>query len=174
MAIEIYDNAKIVKKGNTYYYLLKHGSKNCFNYGGQTVIDNNFKNKLIRGLARESVWRVVAVGSCDDVINNKIAETELNCPTSYVYGRIRFGNKKNIALYFVKNKNKIIDYDTCDEEQRANIDSIILRCNNAIRLGQIKDAEAMKEKINYCNKEFLLKDNKVSFEGIDFWDLDNL
>jgi len=174
MAIEIYDDAKIIKKGNIYYYLLKYGSKNCFIYNGQEIIDNNFKNRFLRKNKRESDWWVVAVGSCEDVINNTIAKTYLNSPTSYMYGRIRFGNKKNIALYFVKNKNKVVDYDACDEEQKANIDYIIGRSKNAIMLNQINEEDAMKDKISYCGEDFYLKDNKLTFQGVDFWDLYNL
>jgi len=32
----------------------------------------------------------------------------------------------------------------------------------------------MKDKISYCGEDFYLKDNKLTFQGVDFWDLDNL
>jgi hypothetical protein len=180
MAIDIYDSAKIVKKGNVYYYFVKNGSKNCFTCPFQYVVDNNFRDKFIRGSSRESNWRLIAYGSQKEVIDDKIADTSWNCPTSYYYGEIRFGNKKNISLFFVKNKSKILDYNLLDSEQQKNIDNEIeyylteLKGEYTIDLEYIEEKNRMKEIIYYCGEEYNLLNNYIDYKDKRYWDLDNL
>lgn len=179
MAIEIYDKAKIIKKDNTYYYFLKNGSKNCFTCPFQTIVDNNFNNKFIRRQTRESNWHVIAISNYDDFKSNKIADTNWNAPTSWYYGQIRFGNKKNIALFF--SKTKPINYDILSINQQYNIDNYInyyineLMLKYTIDLGKIDDKNKMKPIQTYCNDEPILLDNNyIIFNGKKYWDLDNL
>jgi hypothetical protein len=181
MAIDIYDKADIVKKDDKYYYFVKNGSKNCFTCPFQTIIDNDWNNRFIRSQSRESNWHLVAIGDENAVKNDKIAETEWNAPTSWYYGQIRFGNKKNIALYFVKRKNKITDYNLLNETQKANIDNEInvyvneYKMKYTIDLNNINPDKKAKTEITYCSNEpVLLNNNKLQYAGIDFWDLDNL
>jgi hypothetical protein len=174
MSIEIYDNAKIVKKDNKYYYFLKYGSKNCFTIGGQTIIDNNFDNKFIKRNTRDSFWHIIAIGEKDNILNDNIVNTYYNSPKFYMYGDIRFGNKNNIALYFVRNKNKIIDYDLLNDIQKANIDNIINYYTNeakdyVIDLNNIKENEKTKDIYNYCGKDYFLKDFLDTYCGFIFW-----
>lgn len=181
MAIEIYDKAKIIKKDNRYYYFLKNGSSNSFTCPFQTIVDNNFNNKFIIRQARDSDWHLIAIGNYEDVNEDKIADTLWNAPTSYYYGQVRFGNKKNIALYFVKSKNKIIDYDLLSNIQKYNIDKNILyyveglKGKYTIDLGNIQEKDKMLPIQTYCgNNPILLEDNFITYNGRKYWDLDNL
>lgn len=181
MAINIYDKASIVKKNNTYYYFLKTGSKNCFDSPYQTIVDNNFHNKFISRQSRESDWNIIAMGDENAVKNDAIATTKWNAPTSWYYGQVRFGNKKNIALYFVKIKNKIIDYNLLTEIQKRNIDNNIeyyineLKMKFTIDLNNIPIESKVKNEIKYCSDiPFLLQDYKLQYNGLDYWNCDNL
>ena len=179
MAIEIYDSAKIVRKGDKFYYFLKYGSKNCFSNGGQYLEDNNFREQYARGSRRDSNWTVVAHGSTAEYLNSNIALTYLNSPTAVVYGQIRFGNKKNIALYYVKN-NPILDYYILDEEQQRNIDKHIqyalLETNKkyTIDLSNIEERKAYKPTIEYCGANFSVVNAGKYYKDVLYWDLDNL
>ena len=181
MAIEIYDKASIVKKDNLFYYFLKNGSKNSFTCPFQTIIDNDFNNKFIRRQKRDSNWHLIAIGNANAVNEDKIADTIWNAPTSWYYGVIRFGNKKNIALHFVKLKNKIIDYDLLSEIQKENINKKIdyyineLKGKYTIDLTKIRDENKMLSIHTYCdNNPILLDNNCIVFNGKKYWDLDNL
>lgn len=181
MAIEIYDKASIVKKDNLYYYFLKNGSKNSFTCPLQSIVDNNFNNKFIKRQKRDSYWHLIAVGDKNSVNEDKIADTEWNAPTSYYYGQVRFGNKKNIALYFAKSKNKILDYDLLSDIQKDNIDKILkyyideLKRKYTIDLLNIKDNNKMLPLHTYCSNEAILLDNNyIVYNGKKYWDLDNL
>ncbi len=180
MAIEIYDKAKIVKKGKKYYYFIKGGSKNDYTLSGQTITDDNFEDKFLLRSKRTSDFHLIAIGDSKAVKKDKIAETYWNCPTSSVYGRIRFGNKKNIALWFVKNKDKITDYDLLNREQKKNIDKLIdyfvneRKMEYTIDLNNIEEDKEVKQKISYCDKEYLFSNNYINYKNKKFWDLDNL
>lgn len=181
MAIEIYDKAKIIKKDDVYYYFLKNGSKNSFTCPFQTIVDNNFNNKFIIRQTRDSNWHLIAIGRKNEVESDKIAETKWNAPTSWYYGEIRFGNKKNIALYFAKMKNKIIDYYLLSEIQKENINKEIeyyineLKGKYTIDLGNIQEKDKMLPIQTYCgNNPVLLEDNFITYNGKKYWDLDNL
>ncbi len=180
MAIDIYDSAKIVKKDNTYYYFVKNGSKNCFTCPFQYIVDNNFRDKFIKGSSRESNWHLIAYGTEKEVIADKIADTNWNCPTSRYYGVVKFGNKKNIALFFVKNKNRVIDYCLLDDEQKKNIDSKInhylteLKGEYTIDLSDIQDEDKMEEITNYCSEKHNLLDSYIDYKDKRYWDFDNL
>ena len=180
MAIEIYDSAKIVKKGDKYYYFLKSGSKNCFVNPYQYVINNDFNNKFIKRQTRESSWNLIAIANEKEVKENSIAKTEWNAPTCEYYGQVKFGNKKNIALFFVKNKNKITDYNLLNSIQKNNIDKIINYYNEdnnkkyVIFLDDIQEKDKTKEIVEYCEEYFNIKDNYIEYNNIKFWDLDNL
>jgi hypothetical protein len=180
MSIEIYDKAKIVKKDGRYHYFVKNGSKNSFTCGGQTIKDNNFRNKFIKHQTRDSDWHMIAHGDSEAFETDKIADTEWNCPTSNVYGQIRFGNKLNIALYFAKNKSKVLDYDKLDDIQKSNISSLInyaLRDDNkewTIDLSDIPENKRHKEIVNYCGKEFRRFQNYTDYGEKIYWLLDNL
>jgi hypothetical protein len=67
MSIEIYDKAAIVKKSDTFYLLLKHGSKNSFMNGGQSRIEGDFRRKFHARMTRDSEWRVIAIGDGADM-----------------------------------------------------------------------------------------------------------
>jgi hypothetical protein len=183
MAIEIYDKASIVKKDDKVYWFVKYGSKNCFTCPYQTVTDDTWHNKFLRGQSRDSHWSLVAYGAQKELDNDKIASTWLNSPTSEVYGQIRFGNHLNIALWFVKNKDKILKYEELDEEQQRNIDGLLSyyaeNKNNvswAIDLsGEIPAGKQYEPEIEYCgNKYYVLDGHSVSYDGRVYWSLDNL
>jgi hypothetical protein len=179
MAIEIYDKARIVKKDDVFFYFLKNGSKNCFICPFQSIIDNNFNNKFIRRQSRESNWHLIAIGDNEAVKQNKIADTHWNAPTSSYYGRIAFGNHKNIALFFAK--SRVWNYDLLSETQKINIDHEIKYYVNEEKMEwtidlrkPLEDKNRMKEKIEYCGKEFNLAENCLEYAGKKYWDLDNL
>ena len=96
MSIEIYDKAIKIRKDDRVYFLLKYGSKNSFTCPNQYVIGDNFRSKFLRRESRDSSWSVIA--SCDvtKYTDTMMADTSWNCPTSQIYGRVMFGNKKNI------------------------------------------------------------------------------
>lgn len=180
MAIDIYDKASIVKKDDRYYYFVKNGSKNCFTCPFQTIVDNNFRNKFMKRQSRESNWKIIAVGNTDDVKNDKIALTDWNAPLFWYYGLVRFGDKTNIALYFVKNKNKILDYNLLDEIQKANIDNNIrhyideLKMQYTIDLSNIQEKDKIQEKASYCGTEYNLTDYSKQFNNLLFWNCNHL
>jgi len=183
MAIEIYDKASIIKKDNKVYWFVKYGSKNCFTCPYQTITDNTWHNKFLRGQSRDSHWSLVAYGTQKELENDKIANTWLNSPTSEVYGQIRFGDKKNMALWFVKNKDKSLNYKELDEEQQRNIDSLLTYYNEdqknmawAVDLtGDIPEKKQYMPEITYCdNKYYVLDGYSTSYAGRVFWSLDNL
>ena len=185
MSIEIYDKAEIVKKGETYYYFLKNGSKNCFTCPNQTIVANDFNNKYLRGQSRESNWHIIAMGDSNTVKLNKIAETYFNSPTSVIYGRIQFGNKTNIALFYAK-KKKILDYDLLNETQKKNIDEKIeynkkLKWLYTINLNepipQEKQFKAEKQQYNYGEEKptiYKINDYNVLYNDKQYWNLNNL
>ena len=105
----------------------------------------------------------------------------MESPTSWYYGEIRFGNKKNIALYFAKMKNKIIDYYLLSEIQKENINKEIeyyineLKGKYTIDLENIQKKDKMLPIQTYCgNNPVLLEDNFITYNGKKYWDLDNL
>lgn len=172
MSIELYDRAAVIKKEGVKYYLVKHGSKNSFTCPGQYRTDGNFRRQYLRREARDSDWHLVAYGE------GYMSNTSWNAPTGYIYGRIAFGNKRNIALALDKMKAR--DYESYDDEQRANIDKI-LNYNKekdyrySIDLKNITADDGVKVIHNQGTlREVRLSDHKVSFEGRDYWDLDNL
>jgi len=180
MAIEIYDKAEIIKKNNKFYYFVKFGSKNCFTCAFQMIVDDNFEDKFLRGQSRNSNWHLVAIGNAPAVKSDLIANTCWNCPTSYIYGRIKFGNKKNIALYFVKRKNKILDYALLSDMQQTNINHTIdyyvkeLKGQYTIDLQNIKIKDAKADIADYCGDTYRMKNNFVEYNDKQYWDLDNL
>ena len=179
MSINIYDKATIVKKDNIYYYFLKNGSKNSFTCPYQTIPDDNFNNKFIKKQSRDSDWHIIAFGDKNNIINDDIAKTCYNSPKFYMYGNIRFDNKNNVALYFVKNKDKILDYDLLNETQKANIDNNIKYYsdeakNYVIDLNNIQEEDKMKNEHNYCDKNYNLSDYQLLYNNIAFWNCDHL
>ena len=182
MAIEIYDKAKIVKKDDKYYYLLKYGSKNSFTCGGQSVMDDNFNMKYLHRDNRDSHWSVIAIGNEEDYKNDRIADTYWNSPTSEVYGRIRFGNGYNIALYFakVRKAGKTILFERLTEQQQSNLRGTLEHGEKSdwtINLSDIPERRKFKNIIEYCGKKFELAsvfDNLVTFLGRGYWKLNNL
>lgn len=169
MSIQLYDRGAVIIRNNTKHYLVKHGSKNSFTCPYQTRTDNHFKRQYLRREARDSDWHVVARGE------GKMADTSWNAPTGYIYGRILFGNKYNIALYL--DKVKPIDYETLSEEQKYNVDVILnwyVGKGCVIDLADIKPEQKMKDVHNYCGKEFHLAENSVTYKGKTYWKLDNL
>jgi hypothetical protein len=178
MSIEIYNKAKIIKKDDKYYYFLKHHSKNDCICGGQVIVDDNFNNKYIARNSRAGSWSIKAIGNEETYKNNTIAKTEWNCPTSYVYGQIMFGNKKNIALYWVK--CKVENYNDFTDEQKYNIGESIKYAENdgkkyVIDLTDIKENELMKKEHFYCDDTpILIENNYIKYNGQIYWNLDNL
>lgn len=172
MSIEIYDRAKVVKKEGVFYYLVKHGSKNTFTVGSR--VDDNFRRQYPSREVRHSEWRLIA--KSEGV--GRMGDTKWNAPTSWIYGRIMFGNKRNIALAL--DKMKPFDYESFDEWQKANFDSILelyAKENYAqyvIDLADIKEEQMRKATLEYCGKTYDLNDYKVEFGGRFYWDLDNL
>ena len=98
MSIEIYSKAEIIKKDGVLYFFLKHHSANDCICRGQSVTDGNFNTKYLKKDGRGGSWSIKAHAP-SEVYKTQIAFTDWNCPTSSVYGRIQFGNRKNIALY---------------------------------------------------------------------------
>lgn len=181
MAIEIYDKAVIVKKNEHIYYFLKYGSKNSFTCGGQYVTGNDFRSQYLTRLTRDSHWSIIAHGGIKEWQADIIANTDWNCPTSSVYGQIRFGNKKNIALYFVKNKDKVLNYDLLDGAQQQHIDQLIKYCllpenkRYSIDLSAVPANKEFKEQHDYCGTIFSMgHDNSQYYNGKNYWNLDNL
>jgi len=180
MSIDIYDKADIIKKEDVYYFFVKSGSKNCTNCPFQTIVDDNWNYKFVKRETRESDWKLIATGGKDEIITDAIANTEWNAPTSWYYGQVRFGNKKNIALYFAKSKNKIKDYYSLTESQQKNIDNKINYYMNeqqgkyTIDLKNIKENEKMKTEIIYCGNNFSMHNDYITFNGKNYWNLDNL
>lgn len=180
MSIEIYNKAKIVHKDGVFYYFLKHHSKNDCICAGQVITDDNFNDKFISRNSRAGSWSIKAHGTEQDKDSDKIAKTDWNCPTSRVYGQIRFGNKKNIALYYAKNKHNWIDFGTLTEMQKKNVSSIIdwynknpeYQCN----LSDIKPENYMRAVHTYCDdKQIKLEEhNPIHYEGHYYWNHDNL
>lgn len=178
MSIEIYDKAEVIRKGEKYYFLLKSGSKNSYTCGRQYIIDGNFRPKFIRRDSRDSTWHVIAVGDKESYISRAIAKTYWNAPTSEVYGAIRFGNKKNIALWLAKRtaRDYAVDFD---EAQRAKIDEIIGYSNAEYIIDLTKPIPAgkgFKMAHDYCGKQTLLimGESAEKHGGIIYWSLDNL
>ena len=172
MSIEIYDKAEVVQKDDTFYYLIKYGSKNCFTCRYQLVIDNKFNNKFLKRETRDSFWTVIATGGIEEYKNKAIANTIWNCPTSEAYGKVKFGNKNNMALYFAKSRP--FCYELLDPTKRCNISKILSQSGKVIDLKNIDTNKSVKSKVNYCDKEFLLDDNFVLYDGKKYWNLDNL
>jgi len=121
MGIQIYDKADKIEKDGTVYYFVKDGSKNCFSFGSR--IGKDWFQEYPQREVRESDWKLVATKKVGSY--GKIADTNLNCPTSYIYGRIMFGNKYNIALYL--DKKKTIKFEDLQEQQQYNVSIIIDR-----------------------------------------------
>lgn len=170
MSIEMYDRAAVIKKDGTNYYMVKHGSKNTFNIGRRT--SNDFRPEYKQRESRCSDWRVVAKGE------GKMADTSWNAPTGWIYGRIQFGNKRNIALYLDKQKPR--DFENFDEVQQGEIASIIDGYNKpnraewVIDLKNIKPEKQVKTEHEYCGNVTRLADHAEQYEGRDYWSLDNL
>lgn len=173
MSIELYDRAAVIKKDGVKYYLVKHGSKNSFTCPGQYRTDGNFKRQYLRREARDSDWHLVAYG------DGYMSDTSWNAPTGYIYGRIAFGNKRNIALALDKMKPR--DYESYDEEQRANIDKLLNHAKDigykySVNLaGEIPSNDLVKVIHNQgTERELRMYDHKIDFEGRSYWNLDNL
>jgi hypothetical protein len=169
MSISIYDKGKVIVKDNVKTYILKCGSKNCFSLPYQWTVDNNLHDKYMRGQTRESDWSIVAKG------NGRLADTYLNCPTGHVYGKIRFGNKTNMALSF--DKMKPTAYEDLDEEQKRNFDRLSgMYINHEwIDLDNIQDKWKFEPVHNYCGTEFVMTDeNSKEYKGKKYWNLHNL
>lgn len=177
MAIEIFDCAEIVKKDGEYFYFLMFGSKNCFSMPGQYVDGPKFKQRYTANGRRDSDWRLVAAGGEKEFQENAIAKTFWNSFPGHVHGKIRFGNGKNIALYFtnLKYKNKILNFENLDWEQQGKIDYLIRTQRETkfcINLSNIPEHLGFKEEISYCKPEpYKLKDHFKVVHGIKFWDL---
>lgn len=169
MSIEIYDKAEVIKMNDGYYFLLKHGSKNSYTCPYQTVIDNNFNRRFIRRQRRDSTWRLIAQGK----EQSAIANTYWNAPTASIYGVVKFGDKKNIALYLAKKKAKTKeDYNP---DQWDNIEKICLEgIPNTIDLADIPQSKMTKRDIEYCGKTFSITDNFKTLGTHTYWQLDNL
>lgn len=173
MAIEIYDKAKVIKKDTKYYYLVKQGSKNSFTNPYQYVIGDDLRDKYMLGTSRDSTWYVIAEGGQEEYNADKIAYTNWNCSTSHVYGKIKFGNKKNIALALVKTKPTL--YEELDERQQNNFNAILRYSGDyIINLSEIPEAKQRKLVENYCGKEAKMAEHSICYQGIEYWNLDNL
>lgn len=172
MSIQIYDRATVVKKAGRYYYFVKHGSKNTFSVGQR--LDNHFRPQYMQRESRDSRWYLVAMSEGI----GRMADTKWNAPTSWIYGRIMFGNKKNIALHLDKVGPLI--YEELDEAQRVGIDSILATyerenyAEQVIDLAEIKEEQSRQSEHDYCGKKISLDDYKIEFGGRFYWNLDNL
>jgi hypothetical protein len=169
MSIQIFDKAAIIKKDGVKHFMVKYGSKNSFTCHKQQRIDNHFRSQYLRRQARDSDWRVIAQG------DGKMANTIWNAPTSYIYGCIMFGNKRNIALYL--DKVKPVCYEELDKEQNANFDKILnwyTDKNHVIDLANIKDEQKYKEVYEYCGNQTRLIDHNIKHDKCIYWNLDNL
>lgn len=180
MGIEIYDKAAVIEKDGTIYYLVKQGSKNCSTCAWQTVTDNNFRDKYLRGEARESDWHLIAYGTPDEHERGTIGETWWNCPTSTVYGQIRFGNKLNIAYYLARQTPK--PFEAFDAEQRRNIEAVIQygldnpRYNIALsQIDALDESKRFSDEVWYCGDPVrITPETSTVFNGRQYWALDNL
>lgn len=180
MAIEIYDKAAVIQKGDTIFYLLKHGSKNSYMCAGQSRIEGDFRRKWFRRDVRDSDWRVIAVGTPEQHRLGLIGDTYWNATTGMVYGDIRFA--KNIALYLARQTPKPLD--SFDPDQQSNIAGIIAVdgawfASSVIDLGAIPAEKKLKLEDTYgCWGEGdvprKLSEHSVEHGGRLYWNLNNL
>jgi hypothetical protein len=178
MAIEIYDRAKKIHKDGIVYYMVKWGSKNCFNCGGQNLVDNDLHSKWTQKETRESDWHVI--GKRKLTSPAKMADTLWNATTGDYYGEVRFGNKRNIALYL--DKTPLVDYNDLDMEQQANFDSTLRYSegvdqkysNSLIDLDNIPEDKKVRKLSEYAGKHWTLGLHSKDWQGKRYWDLDNL
>jgi len=172
MSIEIYDKAEVIKLNDCYVFMVKHGSKNSYTCPNQYTIDSNFNDKYIRRQSRDSTWYVIAKSKNQSAI----ADTYWNCPTASIYGRVMFGDRKNIALYLAKKKAKTKDDYT--EKQWRNIEQIIEYGNKSMYCIDIDkgipENKMTKRDIEYCGKMYSILDNMTTLGTHTYWQLDNL
>ena len=176
MSIEIYGKAETIKKDGVYYYFLKHHSKNDCVCRHQSVIDGNFNTKFLMRDGRGGSWSIKAHAP-SEIYQSQIAFTRYNCPTSYMYGQIQFGNKKNIALFW--RKHKVKNFEDFSERQQSNILSIIDWYNgkdNTYRLdlSAIPAEKEYKTIHEYCGNNITMQGNSIEYKGQSYWNLDNL
>ena len=179
MSIEIYNKATVIHKDDKIYYFLKYHSKNDSICGGQVIVDDSFHDKYIRRNSRSGSWSVKAIGTRGTHDTNEILYTKWNCPTSYIYGQIMFGNKLNIALYWANKKPK--DFYSYDKEQQKNIQECIdwaVREESkrwVIDLENIEEADKMKSIHTYCDDvQIKLSEHCTGYNFKTVWALDNL
>ena len=176
MAIEIYDKGAKIIKGDTTYFFLKFGSKNSFTCGGQSRLDNNFRAQWLKRDCRDSTWHVIAYGKNGCSLDN----TYWNASTGMVYGRISFGDNKNIA--YSLDKMRVKDISEYDDGQQYHINDRIEYAINGrgkeytIDLDNIPNEKKFRAIDTYCGKEvpFMEGINAKSFNGKIYWNLDNL
>lgn len=174
MSIEIYSKAETIKKDGITYYFLKHHSKNDCVCRHQSVIDGNFNTKFLMRDGRGGSWSIKAHAPSDEY-QTQIAFTCYNAPTSYMYGQIQFGNKKNIALFW--RKHKIKSFEGFNEVQQTNISKIIDWYNKSgykCDLSAIPADKEYKTIQEYCGKNYTMKDYSIEYKGQHYWNLDNL
>lgn len=159
MGIAIYKKACVIKRDGLYHFMLYRGSSNDWVNGGQRVIGEDFRGKWLRASQRSYSWKRVAVLEKRE----DMARTVWNAPTSVIYGRIAFGNKRNIAKYWMK--CKVRDYASLDSAQQSNM--ALLSDKGTITNA---DDKPMLETVTYCGRTFEMKDYSLG----GFWDLDNL
>lgn len=174
MSISLYDAAKKIKKDGTTYFLLKSGSKNCFTYGGQRIIDNDLRDKWTRGETRESDWSVIA----KTTRNIPLAVAHWNAPVSHLYGRIQFGNGYNVALYL--DRKEATPYEQLDEQQQRNFDQLLAHAetveekwlDSMIDLDKYPDLpenKLYKTEHTYCGREMYVNGNHTTYQGRIYW-----
>lgn len=173
MAIELYDKAEVIERGEMVYYFLKSGSKNDFICSGQTIVGPDFMPKFITRQVRSSCWRLVAYGTLQDHKSGRIGYTKYNCPTSYMYGQIKFGDRLNIALWFAKRKPKL--YHNYSPTQQEKIDWIINNFKeSAINLSSMSTKDVQQTFHEYCGKTYIIGPNKTEYNNHYYWQLNNL
>jgi len=179
MAINIYDSAKKIQKEDTTFFLIKCGSKNCFTYPYQRLVDNDLHYKTSQRETRESDWSCVAKTKT----NKRMAITRWNCPTGSIYGRIQFGNKYNIALYLDRKKTTL--YEELDDMQQKVFDDIVMSSENVDekysdslldldKNHDIPEPKRYKTTHDYCGRVFDIKNYLKRYEGHSYWKCENL
>lgn len=168
MSIEMYDKAKVIIKDDIKYFLLKYGSKNTFICGGQMITDNDLHHKYISRDVRDSHWSIIAYGS------GYMADTYWNAPTGSVYGRIHFGDKKNMAYYM--DRVKPIPFEELDAEQQSVFIGLIPTPDNeyVIDLENIPENKKVKYVSDYCGTQERIEDFAKYHNERAYWNLDNL
>jgi len=123
---------------------------------------------------RESDWSVIAKTKR----NIPLAVSVWNCPKSYIYGNIQFGNGYNIALYL--DRKEATPYEELDLEQQENFDYLLSLAENVddqyldslLDLDQypnLPEKKLYKTEHTYCGRDMYVNNSHVTYQGRIYW-----